>query len=97
MRGNLDTFYTKKVGTGVGVCAGPTRRGNGTNHPVPRRHRAPNQTCKNPMVELADGEYQRRKESGITQPGITHVERLFNLKPGQLWHYRANTYSRKKI
>jgi hypothetical protein len=48
------------------------------------------------MVELADGEFQRRKDAGCPQPGIARIERMFGLRPGQLANYRANTYSRRE-
>jgi hypothetical protein len=49
----------------------------------------------NPTVELASGEYDRRKRNGQLQPGIAVIERLFGLRPGTLANYRANYLSRK--
>jgi hypothetical protein len=48
----------------------------------------------NPLAEVASGEFDRRKQTGIRTPGIQNMERLFRLKPNQLKNYRAN-YSRK--
>jgi hypothetical protein len=50
----------------------------------------------NPKVELASGEYDRRRTNGIREPGIAHIERLFKLRPRQLRNYRANYLSRKE-
>jgi hypothetical protein len=50
----------------------------------------------NPKVELASGEYDRRRANGIREPGIAIIERLFGLPPGQLKNYRANHLSRKR-
>jgi hypothetical protein len=47
-----------------------------------------------PQVELASGEYDRRKAKGY-QLGIVVIERLFKLRPNSLRNYRANYYSRK--
>jgi len=49
----------------------------------------------NPKAAIASGEYDRRKASGIQQPGIEHIERLFGLRKGQLASYRANHLSRR--
>jgi hypothetical protein len=49
----------------------------------------------NPKAAVASGEFDRRRASGIQQPGIAHIERLFGLRPRQLANYRANTLSRK--
>jgi hypothetical protein len=56
--------------------------------------------CRNPKVELADGEYElekaRARDQGTpSRLTIRIIERRFKLKPGQLYHYRANYYSRK--
>ena len=50
----------------------------------------------NPKAEVASGEYDRRRAAGIQQPGIGHIERLYDLKRGQLRHYRANYISRTR-
>ena len=50
----------------------------------------------NPKAQVASGEFDRRRAAGIQQPGIQHIERLFELKQGQLRHYRANYISRAK-
>jgi hypothetical protein len=50
----------------------------------------------NPKVEIASGEYDRRKRAGIREPGIELVARMFNLRPEQLKNYRANYLARKK-
>jgi hypothetical protein len=63
--------------------------------------RKANQTCRNPKVELADGEYMLLKAelrncgnpNAIT---IRIMERRFGLRRGQLANYRANFYSRQK-
>jgi hypothetical protein len=49
----------------------------------------------NPKVEIASGEYDRRRANGIREPGIALIERMFGLRPRQLAHYRANYLSRK--
>jgi hypothetical protein len=48
----------------------------------------------NPKVELASGEYDRRKKNG--QPGIAIIARQFGISHQQLRNYRANYVSRKK-
>jgi hypothetical protein len=50
----------------------------------------------NPKVEVASGEFDRRRAAGIQQPGVEHIERLYDLKRGQLRHYRANYISRTR-
>jgi hypothetical protein len=50
----------------------------------------------NPRAELASGEYDRRRAAGVQQPGVEHIERLYDLKRGQLRHYRANYISRTR-
>ena len=51
----------------------------------------------NPIVELASGEYDRRK---MNNPGVQvalfPVARLFNIPPKKLVNFRANYVSRKK-
>jgi hypothetical protein len=49
-----------------------------------------------PKVEVASGEFDRRKANGLRQPGIAHIGRLFKLRPRQLANYRANYISRKE-
>jgi hypothetical protein len=48
----------------------------------------------NPKVELASGEYDRRKLTGIL-PGTDQVAKLFGVRPETLRNYRANHISRK--
>jgi hypothetical protein len=49
----------------------------------------------NPVVELASGEFDRRKAS-IKQPGVAIVARHYGISPQQLLNYRANYISRNK-
>jgi len=49
----------------------------------------------NPKIELASGEYDRRKQRGII-PSVDAVARLFGVIPKALKNYRANYVSRKK-
>lgn len=46
-----------------------------------------------PRVELASGEFDRRKAS-VQQPGIDAVARLFGVSRRKLVNYRANYISR---
>jgi hypothetical protein len=39
------------------------------------------------MVELASGEFDRRKQNGIAYPGIAVVARLFGIKPTTLANF----------
>jgi hypothetical protein len=41
----------------------------------------------NPTVELASGEFDRRKQNGIAYPGIAVVARLFGIKPTTLGNF----------
>jgi hypothetical protein len=50
----------------------------------------------NPLSEVASGEFDRRKQTGIRAPGIQNMERLFRLKPNQLRHFRANCSRKTK-
>jgi hypothetical protein len=47
----------------------------------------------NQKIELASGEYDRRKRKGF-EPGIAPVARLFKVKEKSLRNYRANHISR---
>jgi hypothetical protein len=49
----------------------------------------------NPKVELASGDYDRRKEKGII-PSVAVIARIHGIKHNQLRNYRANYISRKK-
>jgi hypothetical protein len=45
---------------------------------------------------VASGEFDRRRQAGVTQPGVENIGRQFKLRQGQLRHYRANYISRAK-
>jgi hypothetical protein len=60
-----------------------------------KRYRLKRPRYNRSLIELADGEFQRRKDAGITQPGTVRIEKMFGLRKGQLASYRANHYSRK--
>jgi hypothetical protein len=47
-----------------------------------------------PKVEVASGEFDRRKTNGI-RPSIRAVAQLFDITPNKLANYRANYLSRK--
>jgi hypothetical protein len=49
----------------------------------------------NPKVELASGEYDRRKQNGL-DPGIKFIARICGVPANALKNYRANYISRKK-
>jgi hypothetical protein len=50
----------------------------------------------NPKLEVASGEYDRRKANGIREPGISVISRLFGVSERALKNYRANHISRKQ-
>lgn len=49
----------------------------------------------NPVVEVASGEYDRRKKAGIYYPGIELVAGKFGISGKALQNYRSNYISRK--
>jgi hypothetical protein len=51
---------------------------------------------RNPRIEAASGEYDRRRANGVQQPSIDAVARLFKVNPQALRNYRANWISRKR-
>jgi hypothetical protein len=50
----------------------------------------------NPRAEVASGEFDRRRQAGVTQPGVENIGRQFGLKQGQLRNFRANYVSRTR-
>jgi hypothetical protein len=50
----------------------------------------------NPKAQVASGEFDRRRQAGVTQPGVENIGRQFGLKQGQLRNFRANYVSRKR-